>query len=196
MALEARPAGPPALRGRRSLLAGIAGACLALWLPVKRAAAAVQFSDWKGGATPPLQLKDGQGKDYDLAGYRGKVVLVNFWATWCEPCREEMPSLEELQEKMKGRPFAILTVNMEETDARVGRFLQSALLQKDSLTVLYDRFGNVAKAWKARLLPVSFLVGVDGRIRYSLLGSADWTSPEVIAQIERLLPPGGAKGPR
>ena len=116
---------------------------------------------------------------------------MNFWATWCEPCRDEMPSLEELQEKLKGRPFAVLTVNMEESDAKVGRFLQSALLQKDSLTVLYDRFGNAAKAWKARLLPVSFLVGTDGRIHSTLLGAADWTSPEVIAQIEKLLPQGG-----
>jgi thiol-disulfide isomerase/thioredoxin len=181
---------------RRSLLAGAASLLLSGLLPMPQAsAAAVRFSEWRGGATPPLQLKDGQGRDYDLAGFRGKVVLVNFWATWCEPCRDEMPSLEELQERLKGRPFAVLTVNMEESDAKVMRFLQSALLQKDSLTVLYDRFGTVAKAWKARLLPVSFLVGPDGRIHSTLLGAADWTAPEVIAQIEKLMPQ-GAKGPR
>ena len=109
---------------------------------------------------------------------------------------EATDSLEELQEKLKGRPFAVLTVNMEESDAKVGRFLQSALLQKDSLTVLYDRFGNATKAWKARLLPVSFLVGTDGRIHSTLLGAAHWTSPEGIAQIEKLLPQGGTRSPR
>ena len=183
----------PATRAvRRALLLGASGLLLSALLPVRRAlAAAVKFSEWRGGATPPLQLKDGQGKDHDLAGYRGKVVLVNFWATWCEPCRDEMLSLEELQERLKGRPFAVLAVNMEESDAKVTRFLQSALLQKDSLTVLYDRFGKAAKDWKARLLPVSFLVGPDGRIHSTLLGAADWTAPEVMAQIEKLMAKGG-----
>ena len=186
----------PARAVRRALLLGASGLLLSALLPVQRAlAAAMKFSEWKGGATPPLQLKDGQGKDYDLANFRGKVVLVNFWATWCEPCRDEMPSLEELQERLKGRPFALLTVNMEESDAKVTRFLQSALLQKDSLTVLYDRFGKAAKDWKARLLPVSFLVGPDGRIHATLLGAADWTAPEVITRIERLMAQGG-KSPR
>ena len=186
----------PAAGARRRALACLGGAALSLWLASGSAAAkgsTANFSPWKGGATPPLVLKDGKGREHDLASYRGKLVLVNFWATWCEPCREEMPSLEELQERYKGRPLAVLTVNMEESDAKVARFLESTLLQGDSLTVLYDRFGLVAKAWKARLLPVTFLVAADGRIRASLLGSADWRSPEVIAQIDSLLPEARAR---
>ena len=104
-----------------------------------------------------------------------------------------MPSLEEMQERYKGRTLVVLTVNMEESDAKVARFMDATLLQGDSLTVLYDRFGIVAKAWKARLLPVTFLVAADGRIRASLLGSADWRSPEVIAQIDSLLPEARAR---
>jgi thiol-disulfide isomerase/thioredoxin len=190
---------------RRTLLAGLAGlpalsalgrlgkaaTATGLLLAAKPAPArggAAQFSAWKGGATPPLALKDAKGREYNLAALRGKVVLINFWATWCEPCREEMPSLEDLQERMKGRPFVLLTVNMEESDAKVARFLESSLLQADSLTVLFDRFGTVAKAWKARLLPVSFLVAPDGRIRHTLLGAADWTAPGIVKQIESLLP--------
>ena len=148
----------------------------------------VKFAAWKGGATPSLVLKDTKGKEHDLAAYRGKLVLVNFWATWCEPCVEEMPSLEDLQDRFKGRPFAVLTVNMGESDAKVTQFLQSTLLRDDGLTVLYDRFGTAGKAWKARMLPVTFMVGEDGRIRQSLLGAANWTSPEVIKQIEQLMP--------
>ena len=181
----------PAARARRKALACLGAAAVSLWLAAGPAAAkgsTAKFSPWKGGATPSLVLKDGKGREHDLASYRGKLVLVNFWATWCEPCREEMPSLEELQERYKGRPLVVLTVNMEESDAKVARFMDATLLQGDSLTVLYDRFGLIAKAWKARLLPVTFLVGADGRIRASLLGSADWRSPEVIAQIDSLLP--------
>ena len=155
--------------------------------------AAARFAAWKGGATPPLVLKDRKGRTHDLATYRGKVVLVNFWATWCEPCRDEMPSLEELQDRLKDRPFALLTVNMEESDAKVTGFLQSTMLMEDSLVVLFDRFGTAAKDWKARMLPVSFLIGPDGRIRETLLGAANWSAKEVVSQIERLMP---AKGGR
>lgn len=128
-----------------------------------------------------------------LAAHKGKAVLVNFWATWCEPCRDEMPSLEELQDRLKDRPFALLTVNMEESDAKVTGFLQSTMLMEDSLVVLFDRFGTAAKDWKARMLPVSFLIGPDGRIRETLLGAANWSAKEVVSQIERLMP---AKGGR
>src|SRR5581483_9527011 len=123
-----------------------------------------------------------------LAALKGKVVVVNFWATWCEPCREEMPSLEELQDRYRNRSLLVLTVNMEESDAKVKQFIDATLLQGDGLTVLYDRFGLAAKQWKARLLPVTFIIGSDGRIRYSLLGAADWSSPEVRSRVESLLP--------
>ena len=155
---------------------------------------AARFTPWKGGATPPLVLKDRQGRTHDLAAYRGRVVLVNFWATWCEPCLEEMPSLEDLQDRLKDRPFALLTINMEESDAKVERFLQSTLLLEDSLVVLFDRFGTVAKQWKARMLPVSFLIGPDGRIRFTVLGAANWSARETVAQIDRLMPARSHRG--
>ena len=178
---------------RRRVLAMMACAATATALSVANAAApaktaGARFSPWKGGATPPLVLKDRKGRTHDLAAYRGRVVLVNFWATWCEPCVEEMPSLEELQDRLQGRPFTLLAVNMEESDARVTQFLQSTLLQEDGLTVLFDRFGNVAREWKARLLPVSFLIGPDGRIHHTLLGSAHWSAAEIITRIESLMP--------
>jgi len=188
------------LRARRRVLAALAAGMASvgtflLGVPAVSNAkeAAARFAAWKGGATPPLVLKDRKGRTHDLAAYRGKVVLVNFWATWCEPCRDEMPSLEELQDRLKGRPFVLLTVNMEESDAKVTGFLQSTMLMEDSLVVLFDRFGTAAKDWKARMLPVSFLIGPDGRIRETLLGAANWSAKEVVSQIERLMP---AKGGR
>ena len=179
-------------RDRRAAFPGrLAGAALCLLLlavPAHAKPGKATFSPWTGGPTPALVLQDANGRQHDLADYRGKVVLVNFWATWCEPCREEMPSLEALQDRYRGRPLAVLTVNMAESEARVRLFMDSTLLQRDSLTVLYDSFGNAARRWKARLLPVTFVIGADGRVRYTLLGAADWTSPEIVAKIAALLP--------
>src|SRR5689334_8002039 len=77
-------------------------------------AAAQLLKPWKGSATPALALEDVQGKMHRLSEYQGKVVLLNFWATWCTPCREEMPSMASLQESLQGRPFAVLAVNVGE----------------------------------------------------------------------------------
>src|SRR5690242_9980366 len=108
---------------------------------------------WPGGPTPPLALGDLAGREYRLADYRGKVVVVNFWATWCEPCREEMPSMKALRASLAGRPFEVLAVNLGEPESRVRRFLEQVPLD---FPVLLDRDSAVAKAWRARVLPASF----------------------------------------
>src|SRR5262245_32420765 len=76
------------------------------------ARAAGDLRSWSGGPTPALQLNDLGGKTYRLADHRGQVVLLNFWATWCGPCREEMPSIGQLKKKLAGRPFVVLAVNV------------------------------------------------------------------------------------
>ncbi|HEY8067361.1 MAG TPA: TlpA disulfide reductase family protein [Burkholderiales bacterium] len=149
-------------------------------------AAAQQLKPWSGGATPPLALADAEGRSYRLDEYRGKVVLVNFWATWCEPCREEMPSMNRLRASLAGRPFEVLAVNLAESESRIRRFLEQLPL---AFPVLMDRDSGAAKAWQARLLPASFLVGPDGRIRYSVAGGIDWTDDRVRKAILALLPP-------
>ena len=83
------------------------------------AAASAQLPSWSGGPTPALRLQDLEGKVHALENYRGKVVLINFWATWCEPCRDEMPSIERLRALLAGRPFAVLAVNLAEPESRV-----------------------------------------------------------------------------
>ncbi len=143
------------------------------------------LNDWSGGATPELQLVDTQGKLHRLSDYRGQAVLVNFWATWCEPCREEMPSIEALRVAMQGKPFAVLAVNVGES-ARTAR--QFAANMQLGFPLLLDRDTRATKAWTARILPASFIVGPDGRIRYSYLGALDWSSPEVRKTIEVLVP--------
>ncbi|HLX80548.1 MAG TPA: TlpA disulfide reductase family protein [Burkholderiales bacterium] len=149
-------------------------------------ATAQQLKPWSGGTTPPLALADVEGRAYRLEDYRGKVVLVNFWATWCEPCREEMPSMNRLRASLAGRPFEVLAVNLAESESRIRRFIEQLPLE---FPVLMDRDGAAAKSWRARLLPISFLVGPDGRIRYSAVGGMDWAQDEARRAVLALMPP-------
>jgi thiol-disulfide isomerase/thioredoxin len=160
------------------LLAFLLGICLGT------AALAAELRPWTGGATPPLALEDLQGRRHDLGEYRGKVVLVNFWATWCEPCRAEMPSMERLRGSLAGQPFAVLGVNMAEPLSRIEKFMATVPV---GFTLLRDRDGATARAWRARVLPASFLVGPDGRIRYYVYGELDWSSAAVRAKVAELL---------
>ena len=139
---------------------------------------------WSGGAAPALELADTEGALHRLADYRGKTVLVNFWATWCEPCRAEMPSMERLRRALEGRPFAILAVNVGESTRTARDFAQKLPV---AFTVLLDRDGKVTRGWGARVLPASFVIGPDGAIRYSILGELDWSSQEVRGRIEALM---------
>jgi len=148
---------------------------------------AADLKPWPGGPTPGLELRELDGRGHRLADYRGKVVLVNFWATWCAPCRDEMPSIQRLKEKLAGRPFEVLAVNLDEPEARVRKFLSQ---MKVDFTVLLDPEKKVARAWEARILPASFVIGPDGRIRYSLVGELDWARDHVVSRISELLPAG------
>ena len=148
-------------------------------------AGAQQLKPWTGGATPALALQDLDGRTHRLEDYRGRVVLVNFWATWCEPCRDEMPSMNRLRAALAGQPFAVLAVNLAESDARVRRFMEQMPLE---FPVLLDRDSGTARAWGARLLPVSYLIGPDGRIRHWVLGGIDWEQESVRKAILGLMP--------
>ena len=139
---------------------------------------------WSGGTAPPLELQDLDGGAHRLADYRGKTVLVNFWATWCAPCREEMPSIERLRRALEGKPFTVLAVNVGES-ARVARSFADTIPAR--FTWLLDRDTQTAKAWRARVLPASYLIGPDGAIRYSALGALDWSSDEVRKTIQGVM---------
>lgn len=148
------------------------------------AARAQPLEPWGGELAPALVLKDLRGATHDLAKHRGRVVLVNFWATWCEPCRHEMPSIERLRDKLEGKPFSVLAVNVDEPDARVRRFLEQTAL---SLPVLMDQNKKVTRGWNVRVLPTTFVIGPDGRVRYRLVGDIDWSHGSIVGIITRLL---------
>lgn len=154
-------------------------ACVAV-----QAAGATDFQRWAYGATPPLELEDMKGRVHRLSDYRGKVVLVNFWATWCEPCRDEMPSIERLRGSLKGEPFEVLAVNLAEPRSRIEHFLANLPL---SFPILRDKDTGTAKAWRARMLPATYLVDGAGRIRYVRYGDFDWASKEARDKVRELL---------
>ena len=164
-------------------LAAVLGACVLLtgtaW------ADPVRFIPWKEATTPALALTDLAGRPHTLADYRGRVVRANFWATWCEPCREEMASMRALQQRLAGRPFAILLVNFGESRLRVNEFVKRESL---AFSILLDPNQDAARAWRVRVLPSSFLVGPDGRLRYGVIGEIDWASAEAASVVQALLP--------
>ena len=134
--------------------------------------------------TPGFTLIDIKGATHTLADYRGKVVLVNFWASWCPPCIKEMPGLQRLQEKLADQPFIILPVNVGEKKYKVWKFTK---LIDFTLPVLLDTRKETFAAWDATVLPTSFLLDTEGRIRYRVQGDLEWDSEEVIAVINDLL---------
>jgi thiol-disulfide isomerase/thioredoxin len=164
------------LAAAATALCAVAGAALA---------AGGKLKPWNGGATPPLVLRDLDGKEHRLPDYRGKVVVLNFWATWCDPCREEMPSMQRLQDKLAGRPFAVLAVDFGEGPPRIREFLKKVPVR---FPLLLDRDTSAATAWKVRVLPTTLVIGPDQRIRYSVIGALEWDSPAVESTIGKLLP--------
>ena len=135
-----------------------------------------------------LALKDLDGKPHTLADYKGRVVLINFWATWCPPCRAEMPSMQRLKIAMKDKPFTILAVDMGETEAEVRQFLKEMKAPKLDFTILMDKDGKSLKEWKVFVFPTSYVLDAQGKLRYSLLGSTEWDEADNLKKIEALLP--------
>jgi peroxiredoxin len=154
------------------------------------------FAVWLHGRTPRVApdfaVPDLDGQAVRLSAYRGRVVLVNLWATWCPPCREEMPSMERLHQRLKDKGFVLLAVSEDEGGAAgVKAFVEQ---MKVTFPVLLDPDGDVGRKYEVWGFPESFLVDRDGRVVERVIGPRDWSSPQQIARIEALLaaPPGDA----
>jgi thiol-disulfide isomerase/thioredoxin len=151
--------------------------------PATAQAPSRELVPWMRGATPTLMLADLNNHTHTLAEYKGKTVVVNFWATWCEPCREEMPSLQRLARRMADRNLVVLTVDAGEAPERIRRFVAQTGID---LPVLLDRDSNTARAWQARVYPTSYVIGPDGQIRYYYVGALDWNADRVTRVLDKL----------
>ena len=133
---------------------------------------------------PGLRLQALDGTERDLSDLRGKVVLVNFWATWCMPCVREMPSLERLYRERRDRGFLVLAVNVAEPKRRLQAYVERQGL---SFPVLLDPDSRAFHAWGVKAIPTSLLVDTAGRVRYRGLGELGWDDDAVRGLIDALL---------
>lgn len=135
-------------------------------------------------AAHTLQLSDLGGRIHNLADYRGEVVLINFWASWCMPCLTEMPGMQRLNNALKDRPFSILAVNFRESKSTVWKFRKLLGME---FTTLLDSNGESARTWGVNIYPTSYLVDPEGSIRYRVQGALEWDSEEVLKVIRALM---------
>ena len=147
-------------------------------------ALATTLTPWKHGRTPALTLKDMHGQARSIEEFRGKVVIVNFWATWCEPCIEEMPSLQKFMDRLDAGKFAVVGVNLGEAEARIQAFTDKT---GTTFPILLDRDGVAKKSWKVNGVPTTFVLDGAGRIRFWYVGVLDFSDPSLAAQIGQLL---------
>ncbi|MEN8206217.1 MAG: TlpA disulfide reductase family protein [Pseudomonadota bacterium] len=137
-------------------------------------------------AAPDFTLEDMDGETYKLHGYRGKVVLVNFWATWCPPCRKEMPALEALYRKLGGDSFTVLAVNQWEDPDHVFAYT-GELNVFPTFPILFDPESRISAEYGVKGLPTSFLIDKKGRLAYRAVGGRAFDHPEVERLIRTLL---------
>ncbi len=133
---------------------------------------------------PEFSLATPEGKIISLTQLRGKVVFLNFWATWCPPCRLEMPSMERLYKEFRDQGFTVLAIDIRESPKEVARFMKEYRL---SFPALLDVDGEVSSRYRVQGIPTTFLVDRSGRIIGSAMGARDWASPEGKALIRSLL---------
>jgi thiol-disulfide isomerase/thioredoxin len=137
-------------------------------------------------AAPDFTLLDVEGLQVSLQKYRGKVVFLNFWATWCIPCREEMPSLERLHQTYQAQDLAILSIDLKEGAEHVKAFFQKHGL---SFPSLLDPNGTVFRDYLVAGMPTTYLIDRDGTLLARGVGGRDWTRAEGLQLIQELLKP-------
>ncbi len=142
-------------------------------------------------SAPDFNLLDTNGSPVGLSGYRGKFVLLNFWATWCGPCKEEMPSMEELSRSFGGQGLAVLAINQRENAALVNKFMKAHGL---NFTTPLDTTGRVAGYYRVYGIPVSYVIDRSGQMIGMKSGPMDWAAPAVIDVFRKLTGDGGGAG--
>ncbi len=156
--------------------------CLCAWSTLSQA----QFDKarWPARqATPAIEWQDVQGQRWSTASLKGRAVVLNFWATWCAPCKEELPSLQTLHEISGGNPL-VIGINVREPASRVSRYMKSTGLD---FPVVLDPQGELAKQWGVTVFPTTVLIGADGKALWRVLGDVDWSAREAEGWLQPLV---------
>jgi thiol-disulfide isomerase/thioredoxin len=148
-------------------------------------AQATDLNDYTGhNATPVLVLEDLAGRRHSLADYRGQVVLINFWASWCHPCLQEIPDLIRLAETLKDRSFTLLAVNVGESKNGLPGFTRK---MAEHMVMLLDPGSEAFERWEGMGLPSSFVLDGTGHIRYEAYGPVNWDASYIVEILTDLM---------
>ncbi|MCU7834101.1 MAG: TlpA family protein disulfide reductase [gamma proteobacterium symbiont of Taylorina sp.] len=140
---------------------------------------------FKGNEIPnAIKLVDAYGNTFSKNDFKGQITIVNFWATWCPPCVQEIPSLNRLKKKMAGVPFELISINYAEDKATILEFMEKVNVE---FPVLLDQNGDFAKKWNVITYPSTFIIDPTGKIKYGVNAAIEWDEPEFIDKIKSLL---------
>jgi thiol-disulfide isomerase/thioredoxin len=153
-----------------------------LWLG-PRPAAAGELIEIPVVLRPGLTLPDLSGKPRNLDEFAGKVLLINFWASWCRPCIEEMPGIRRLIEAMGEKPFAVIGVNVGEGERRVQAAVKRLRME---YPILLDKDSTEFKSWGGKVLPTAYVLDGSGRVRYLARGPVTWDRDDIINTLMQL----------
>lgn len=183
----------PAVKGLLVVLV-ISAALLAGWMKYsdflsrgqKPPKASQILNDMEKNGVPDFSLTDINGEEIKLSNYRGKVVLLNFWASWCEPCIQEFPSMLKLIEEMKG-DVIMLAVSADYEREDIDPFLKAFNVKSDHIKVMWDKDQEVAKQYGTFRLPESYVIGKSGELIRKVSVIEDWATPEAIEYFQGLV---------
>jgi thiol-disulfide isomerase/thioredoxin len=179
------PGSRAASPGRRRVALAVAGLLLGVGWPYRAALASHVVRPWPAGRpVPPFDLVDLDGKRWQIDALAGQVVVLNFWATWCVPCRLEMPSLEAMAARRRGDGVVVVAVNYREAPEKIRSFLERAPFRPP---ILLDSDGDATVAWTPRVFPSTVLIGRDGRPAATVVGELDWGAAEANALLVPLV---------
>ena len=134
--------------------------------------------------TPPLLFENRKGAKFSIKTFRGNVIVINFWASWCAPCVKEIPSLIDLADSFQNKPFKLIMVNFGESLDKVNKFSKKLSSAKD---VYLDKKKLSNDVWVTRGLPITYILDKKGNIKHVALGELSWNSPEVKKVIQQLI---------
>lgn len=130
--------------------------------------------------TPGFAIKDLSGRTQQLSDYRGKIVFLNFWTSWCPPCRAEMPSMQKLYQRLDKKKYALLAVNVGEGRQTVKQFAQT---NGYTFPFLLDENGQIATRFGVRAFPTTYIINKQGKVVGGFVGGREWVLPELLKQI-------------
>lgn len=154
-------------------------------LKVKTSGIDYSIKVFKGKDTPnAIKLVDAYGDTFSKNDFKGQITVVNFWATWCPPCVQEIPSLNRLKKKMSDLPFELISINYAEDKETILNFMKKVNVE---FPVLLDPNGDFAKQWNVITYPSTFIIDPSGKIKYGVNAAIEWDDPEFVHKIKSLL---------